>query len=355
MAKKIRLEIPLPCQENWDAMTVSEKGRFCGSCQKTVMDFSNLTDYEIAQFFKKPSTGSICGRFNEEQLQRDIAIPTKRLPWLRYFFQIVLPAFLGTVGAKAQGKISIKDSAKSHVAIPSQPTGFYKSPGDNEKADNLIGQVRSLKVSENIGSQNYEGKVIDESGSAIDGATVMIKGANYGVMTDEKGHFTLKRKDSSAKTLVASSVGYETTEFIVPSDNKAISITLKKQAQYDLRGVVVVTAGIVVTTRTGGRQKKFPILNGPIMDTANRFFNVFPNPVPPGMEMTIEWKDTGEGYYQLQLVSSSGQVLHQREVWIDKGAKWLTLELPSVSKGQYFLQVSNKNTGKTQAEKIIVL
>jgi hypothetical protein len=73
------------------------------------------------------------------------------------------------------------------------------------------------------------------------------------------------------------------------------------------------------------------------------------------MEMTIEWKDSREGYYQLQLVSSSGQVVHQRELWIDKGAKWLTLEIPSISKGQYFLQVSNKNTGMTQAEKIIVL
>lgn len=335
-------------------MTASGKGRFCGSCQKTVMDFSNLTDYEIAQFFKKPSTGSICGRFNVEQLQRDISIPAKRLPWLKYFFQIILPAFLGTAGAKAQGKISITDSAKRHVAIPSQQTGFYKSPRVSEKADNLKGKVLSYKVSEIIASQIYKGKVIDESGSAIVGATVIIKDANYGVITDKNGHFTLRRKDTSAKTLVASSVGYETAEFIVPPDTKAISITLKKQAQYEIPRVVVVTAGMVVATRPGRRQKKFPILE-PIMDTANKFFNVFPNPVPPGMEMTIEWKDTGEGYYQLQLVSSSGQVLHQREVWIDKGAKWLTLEIPSVSKGQYFLQVSNKNTGKTQAEKIIVL
>ena len=376
MAKKIRLEIPTPCQENWDAMSASEKGRFCGSCQQTVMDFSILTDYEIAQFFKKPSTGSICGRFNVEQLQRDIPIPAKRLPWLKYFFQIILPAFLGTASARAQGKVIQKEisSKKVSATFNQELSSSKKQPGIAIDLDDTINtspkkdsmDPNKLKPSPRaiLGAiafvfeipDTLKGTVFDESGSAMFGATVILKDAHYGVLTDEKGHFTLRRNDTSAKTLVARAAGYETAEFIVPSDNNAIiSITLKKQAQYNIPKVVVVTAGRVVAKRSGRRQKEIPLINRPIMDTANKFFNVFPNPVPPGMEMTIEWKDTGEGYYQLQLVSSSGQVLHRREVWIDKGAKWLTLEIPSVSKGQYFLQVSNKNTGKTQSEKIIVL
>ena len=88
MSKKLQLQIPTPCHENWDAMTPVEKGRYCGSCEKHVMDFSRLSDREIAQFFKKPSTGSICGRFSTDQLDRAIDIPKKRIPWLKYFFQI---------------------------------------------------------------------------------------------------------------------------------------------------------------------------------------------------------------------------------------------------------------------------
>ena len=94
MGKKIQLSVPKPCHEDWDAMTPVDKGKFCGSCQKQVVDFSNMSDREVAVFFKKPSTGSVCGRFMTDQLERDLEIPKKRIPWLKYFFQFVIPAFL---------------------------------------------------------------------------------------------------------------------------------------------------------------------------------------------------------------------------------------------------------------------
>src|SRR6476620_134387 len=98
---KFTLSIPTPCHENWDQMTPVEKGRFCGACQKTVIDFTNMTDQQLAAFFKKP-TGSVCGRFVKDQLERNITVPTKRIPWLRYFFQFTLPAFLLSLKATGQ-------------------------------------------------------------------------------------------------------------------------------------------------------------------------------------------------------------------------------------------------------------
>ena len=74
--KKIQLSIPRPCHENWDAMKPSEKGKFCASCQKTVIDFTEMNDRQIAEFFKRPPS-SVCGRFQEVQLNRNIEIPRK--------------------------------------------------------------------------------------------------------------------------------------------------------------------------------------------------------------------------------------------------------------------------------------
>jgi hypothetical protein len=65
----MKISINEPCHENWDKMTPNDKGAFCLSCQKNVVDFSNKTINEIKDFFrKKTDAGSVCGRFEEEQL-----------------------------------------------------------------------------------------------------------------------------------------------------------------------------------------------------------------------------------------------------------------------------------------------
>src|SRR5882724_4735523 len=118
MSKHIQLNIADPCHENWDNMTPATRGKFCGSCQKQVIDFSNMSDREVAQFFKRPSTGSVCGRFMQDQLDRSIQIPKKRIPWVKYFFQFALPAFLVSCGARTQGKIKV-DESKTEIATKS--------------------------------------------------------------------------------------------------------------------------------------------------------------------------------------------------------------------------------------------
>ncbi len=107
MSKKFQLQIPEPCHEDWNKMTPGDKGRFCDSCQKAVVDFTSMSDMQLIAFFKKPSTGSVCGRLYNEQLERDFEIPRKRLPWMKYFLQLIIPAFLFTSKAKAQGKLRL--------------------------------------------------------------------------------------------------------------------------------------------------------------------------------------------------------------------------------------------------------
>ncbi|MEJ0103474.1 MAG: T9SS type A sorting domain-containing protein [Bacteroidota bacterium] len=123
MGKKLQLHIPTPCHEDWDNMIPVEKGKFCTSCQKPVIDFTGMSDAQVVSFFKKPSTGSVCGRFHEDQLSRDMRMPPKRLPWVKYFFQFTIPAFLISMKADAQkqktGKIATAyvNETKSGIKI----------------------------------------------------------------------------------------------------------------------------------------------------------------------------------------------------------------------------------------------
>ena len=47
MAKNIQISIADPCRQNWDEMQVIKDGRYCASCQKTVVDFTAMSDQEV--------------------------------------------------------------------------------------------------------------------------------------------------------------------------------------------------------------------------------------------------------------------------------------------------------------------
>src|SRR5688500_6214191 len=112
MKRKLHLQIPTPCHEEWNKMTQAEQSRFCASCDKQVVDFTGMSDGQVLAFFRKPSTGSVCGRFFNDQLNRDIANPWKRIPWLKYFFQFTLPIFLTSLKSTAQGNVTVKENSK---------------------------------------------------------------------------------------------------------------------------------------------------------------------------------------------------------------------------------------------------
>ncbi|MBN4072576.1 hypothetical protein JYT74_00920 [Crocinitomix catalasitica] len=42
-----KVSIPDPCHEDWDKMTPTEKGTFCGKCQIDVIDFTTKSSHEV--------------------------------------------------------------------------------------------------------------------------------------------------------------------------------------------------------------------------------------------------------------------------------------------------------------------
>ncbi|CAL1520706.1 hypothetical protein [Chitinophaga sp. MM2321] len=88
--KGLYLSIPTPCGENWDKMTDTAAGKHCISCDKTVIDFSLLTDAEIFAVINN-GKGNVCGHFTNDQLGGCIPPP---LPQRNSF----IPAMLLTAG-----------------------------------------------------------------------------------------------------------------------------------------------------------------------------------------------------------------------------------------------------------------
>ena len=87
------------------------------------------------------------------------------------------------------------------------------------------------------------GKVIDEKGDPISGASVQVKGTRTGVNTDASGAFSVKA--ASGATLVVTSVGYEAKS--VPASNN-LTVRLATESKF-LSEVVVTGTGSSVSKR----------------------------------------------------------------------------------------------------------
>ena len=366
MSKHLQFSIDNPCQENWDEMTDTGKGRYCASCQKQVIDFTGMSDSQLAVFFKKQPEGSICGRLHKDQLDRNIEIPKKRIPWGRYFFQFTLPAFLISMKATALGnvKISKRDTiSKREIVLNTgnNCSSLIQPPANMIKINLplvLTGKSSAeLALPEKSALQlvtderTIRGKIVDDRGKPVAFATVVIKGSHLGTITTMNGVFTITpEKGWKAVILTVSCIGFETTEIKCESNNTDVNIALPVRLQ------PADMVGLIVTRKPEKKKlsKTIPLLTQKFMDTAFKFFKIFPNPVSAGTSLHIEWKQTEEGYFTFELFDVSEKRFYSKEIWIDREARLLNLEVPSVRAGNYLLRATHNGTGKGFTEKITI-
>lgn len=119
MKTKTYIHIAEACHESWNAMTTQEQGRFCQQCSKTVTDFSQMSDREVLQFLSS-GKGSGCGRFEVDQLNREIHLPAtqvKKTAWA-WLLSICLP-FVAAL--KVQGQKKSATPAKTEQVLSAKP------------------------------------------------------------------------------------------------------------------------------------------------------------------------------------------------------------------------------------------
>ncbi|MCF8213908.1 MAG: TonB-dependent receptor [Chitinophagaceae bacterium] len=92
------------------------------------------------------------------------------------------------------------------------------------------------------------GKVVDPAGLPVSKATILVKGTNTGTSTNEMGMFSLT-VPSSAKTIVVSSVGFETKEVSIALGMMNIAL---EPSSSKLDEVVVVGYGVQKVTKVSG-------------------------------------------------------------------------------------------------------
>ena len=315
--KKIQLSIPKPCHENWDAMTTEDKGRFCTSCQKTVMDFSNMSDRQVAEFFKKPKE-SVCGRFHQDQLERTLEVSRKRIPWVKYFFQVSWPAFVLMLKSCGQ-----RDDVQGKIAV-------QKSAEKNEK-DFLVGALG--KVMTNI--------------TPID--SVPAKRKPRLPVPPSVAHQTM------GEVAVSDSVMGDT----MASPSKCVIDTTK------LRESMLDTLTVTAYNNTCQRMymgavsmvtvKKIQKVDPLPLPTPQPFdVKAFPNPVKAGSSLTVSLLSGKEELRELHIVSGTGALVFSKQLeLVNEGNASFSIP-SSLLSGTYFVQIITKNNLQ-KVTKIVVV
>lgn len=100
------------------------------------------------------------------------------------------------------------------------------------ESDVIIIKPTEAKTKENEKSRVIKGKVVDDKGFSLPGATIMIKNTTLGVVTDHDGKFKLELPKMDSIILLVSFVGYETQQVAVSNDaskdDKELVIKLKE-------------------------------------------------------------------------------------------------------------------------------
>lgn len=195
MKQKIQISIPEPCHEAWQNMTPVEKGRFCASCQKTVLDFTYLSDNEIINLVNK--NDNLCGRINTSQLNRNLIETKRKSNYFGYLATSVL-AFLGlgTENVVAQDKPLVEQTDLKHLN----------------------------RTSDSIGTFEVKGTVFFE-GKPLQNTTIRNNYSSISTLSDENGRFSIIVKNGD--TLDFSFLGMEIQERVV-KENKLINVALNR-------------------------------------------------------------------------------------------------------------------------------
>ena len=323
MSKYLQIQIPKPCTQSWNEMNAGIEGRFCNSCRKTVIDFTLMSDDDLANFFKK-NKGHTCGRFTQEQLNYDICIPQRKIPWLKYFFQITIPAFLFSLKTTGQTQ---KLSGEVNVST------FRKTSENDQPKSTDTGRI-------------IKGKVVDENNVSVPGASVIIKHTQIGVITDMNGDFSI-RVFPGNPILLISSIGFTPLEVNSKANLVYPLVITTKQA---ILGEVVTFVGFTTTKRKS--KPATPVNNTTCSGKPS--FTIFPNPVVPSSIFNIKWKNAVISDQVVDIYNQSGNLMQHQVIRVNKKLNEQRLDINQLLPGSYIIKIFDNKTHAFSSQEFII-
>ncbi len=231
------IQIDNPCAENWNTMTKTDKGKFCAMCEKTVIDFSKLTDNEILKIIQG-NNKNLCGRFTQTQLNRVLIDTSPQISPKLYQFLAGLLLFSANTSADAN-------------AITEKPkiTSF-----ETETKNPIISEKDTIPKAKNQTDFTITGKITDSKKEAIPGAIIALKGSpTIATVANDNGEFSLRVPSDLVEgtiTLIIEAATFEDTTFMISKkDIESKKVFLVEMQEIQEMGTVTTTGAYYIKPR----------------------------------------------------------------------------------------------------------
>ncbi|TDT46985.1 carboxypeptidase-like protein [Maribacter spongiicola] len=240
MKSTLTIAVNEPCKEKFSNFSKTEKGGFCQSCEKEVIDFTNFSDNELINYLSGGNKKA-CGMFKASQLK---TYETNSL-------QIMNNSMLH----KGIAMMSFSLLALCATEVKGQETASIEPPIEVVSTD-IMGDISYVEVIQK--KYTVTGTIVDEANEPLPGVNVVLKGTTVGTQTDFDGNFEFPQQLAENDILVLSFIGYETKTYqVAASANSNIDINITFD-EYDM----VLMGDIVIEGTYSSKRNIFQKIGG---------------------------------------------------------------------------------------------
>ncbi len=204
MRQQLNLKINSPCSENFNKFGKTEKGGFCNTCKKEVIDFRNMTATELVKFFENNQSHT-CGIFKTSQMKTySNSVTTHKKAKLQYL--------------KVLGFVALSMFAFQN--IEAQQTNKTK-----------------VEQTTNVQKGLLAGIVLDQDDLPLPGVSIVLKGTKMGTTTNFEGKYTFPKQLKKDDVLVFSYLGYSPKRVKIKENQTSLDLIMDAEL-VELMGAV---------------------------------------------------------------------------------------------------------------------
>jgi len=312
------IRIPEPCHEDWNSMQPDVKGKFCNSCNKSVIDFSYKTDPEIQTILLNYKDQKVCGRFKKTQIDRplNISINLKDLPKnvsVTKAFAIALFIVFGT----------FLFSCTDEKGKPINAIEIVKPPQEDERM--MLGSILSYFPPDSIKTNTIT---------------------------------KLNETVSYSETHVAGGISYMQIPYIEEDSVKKVP-PVKPDSVIEITNIEPRTLGMMSVSYFIPNDSLIPLDSVSLSNTESKLngnqsiFNIYPNPSEG--EFTIQYNVLKRADVTITIFDMSGALI-KKVVDVNgqyEGQYHISVNLNELPEGVYMVRLINN--GKQTMERLVIV